>query len=88
MFWVLVVGTMALFDSGEQRLREKWRSDIFQLRRGQQWADTRQLLKTFAWIDTCNEKAGKDVFNKMMQNSGDEGGAKTREEGVDPLWYE
>jgi hypothetical protein len=72
MFWVLMVGTLALFDSDEPWLREKWRLDILPLKRGQQWTDAKRLLKTFLWIDTCNEKAGKGVFKKMMESLGGE----------------
>jgi hypothetical protein len=32
MFWVLMVGTLALFDSDEPWLREKWRLDILPLK--------------------------------------------------------
>jgi hypothetical protein len=72
MFWVLMVGTIALFDCGEPWLREKWRSDVLQLTRQLQWKDAKRLLKTFIWIDACNEIAGMAVFDKMMQDLGDE----------------
>jgi hypothetical protein len=66
MFWVLMVGTMALFDSDEPWLRAKWDIDVLPLTRGLQWAAAKQLLQRFIWMDACNEKAGKDIFYKMM----------------------
>jgi hypothetical protein len=65
MFWVLMVGTIALFDSDELWLRDKWRSDVLPLTRGQQWADAQRLLQTFIWIDVCNDKAANHIFEKM-----------------------
>ncbi|RDW91749.1 hypothetical protein BP5796_01143 [Coleophoma crateriformis] len=71
MFWVLMVGTIALFDSGEPWLSKKWRLDVLPLVRGLQWEDAKRLLKRFIWIDACNEKAGTATFNKIKQDLGD-----------------
>jgi hypothetical protein len=71
MFWVLMSGTIALFDISETWLREKWRSHMLPLTLGQQWSDAKRLLKTFIWIDGCNEKRGKMIFNHMRQSLGD-----------------
>ena len=68
MFWLLMVGTMALFDSDEPWLRAKWHLDIIPLMQGKLWVDAKVLLKTFVWMDACNEKAEKDAFVKMMQH--------------------
>ncbi|KAE9382213.1 hypothetical protein N431DRAFT_394076 [Stipitochalara longipes BDJ] len=65
MFWVLMMGAVALFDSDEPWLRDKWRADVLPLTRGWQWTNAERLLKKFVWIDAINEKAGKDVFEKM-----------------------
>jgi hypothetical protein len=72
MFWVLMVGRVALFDGGEAWLREKWRLEVLPLTRELQWKDAKGLLKEFIWIDACNEKAGIAVFDKMMQDLDDE----------------
>ncbi|RDW79356.1 hypothetical protein BP6252_03994 [Coleophoma cylindrospora] len=70
MFWVLMVGTVALFDSEEPWLSEKWRLDVLPLVRGLQWEDAKRLLKRFIWIDACNGKAGRAIFNKIIQDLG------------------
>lgn len=71
MFWVLLVGTITLFNSDEPWLHEKWRLDVLPLTRGLQWKDAKQLLGRFVWIDACNNMAGIAIFDKMMQNLGD-----------------
>lgn len=71
MFWVLMVGTVAVFDTEEPWLREKWRLNVLPVTREMQWKDAKRLLKTFIWIDAFNERAGMAVFDKMVQDLGD-----------------
>lgn len=70
MFWALMVGAIALFDSEEQWLREKWRLDVLPLTLGLHWDDGRQLLEKCVWINACNDVAGSTFFNEMMRDLG------------------
>lgn len=69
MFWILTVGTVALFESYETWLKDKWKADVLPLARGRQWTDAELVLKEFVWIVAINEKSGREVFEKMMEQS-------------------
>ncbi|VUC30978.1 unnamed protein product [Clonostachys rosea] len=67
MLWVLMVGTLALFDPGEEWLLEKWRSGVLPLIQELQWMEVREYLKDFLWIDSCNDTKGEILFEKLGQ---------------------
>jgi hypothetical protein len=67
MLWVLMVGTLAFFDTDEEWLREKWRSGVLPLIQELQWMEVREYLKDFLWIDSCNDTKGQSLFEKLGQ---------------------
>ena len=38
-----------------------------------QWKDAKRLLEKFIWIDARNNMARMAIFDKMLQDIGDEG---------------
>lgn len=70
MFWMLMVGTMVLFDHDEPWLCEIWRFLVLPLTRGQEWVDVQGRLQSFIWINVSNESIGKQTFEKMRRNLG------------------
>jgi hypothetical protein len=62
MLWLLMIGSMTVFDVDNPWLRSQWIAFISpQL----SWEEVRQRLQSIAWIDRIHDKAGQRIYSKL-----------------------
>jgi len=63
VMWLLVVGTMLVFESDEPWLQDRWRAAITP---ELSWASAQKQLKNIMWIDCVQDEAGETAFLGLM----------------------